>query len=146
MSKSHGAIAHSVLNILVSIDIEHMRSGTTLYETRRQDRILIITFGIGMTAARYEGVGFTSEQLRIAKPGCEKVHDLVPLLITSFDDHTVDQAVLRRSRICRSQFLTGLGSRLRRLECKAFGIVHCESAKDWATTGRFCIRFSRSPA
>ena len=113
VAKTHRTIAHAIFDILVAIDIKDMRTRAALYKPGRKHGILIVSFRIGVTTTGNKRMGFASEQLRIVKPGGEKVHVLV---LRWLFHQTGVKAVFRRSLISRNQFLTGLGSRLRRLE------------------------------
>ncbi len=56
MAEPDRPIAHSVLDVAVAIDVEHVAALAALDEARRQHGILVVALGIGVAAARDDPV------------------------------------------------------------------------------------------
>jgi hypothetical protein len=61
MAKSDCTVSHPVLNVGISLEILHVAALASRDKGGRKDRILIITFGVRVSASGYEVVGASLE-------------------------------------------------------------------------------------
>ncbi|MNE26254.1 hypothetical protein D3C80_1196120 [compost metagenome] len=78
MAKADSPIAHTVLDIFISIDIPDMAAVSSGNKTGRQDRVLVVALGIGMGAARYDGAGALAQSIRVFEIFDEILHGAIP--------------------------------------------------------------------
>jgi hypothetical protein len=57
VTEADGAVAHPVLDVLTAVHVPDPAAGAARDECRREDRILIITLGVGVTPARDQLMG-----------------------------------------------------------------------------------------
>src|SRR5690606_37156694 len=75
VAERHGAVAETVLDVLVAVRVPDMAAGPARDEARRKHRVLVVALGVGVAAAGYETVG-TALQARRARVTRPAGHDL----------------------------------------------------------------------